>query len=71
MEFLKHIAISHDDNNDDEDEGSKGCFKQPKNRVYYSPRYRYRGIRYLVEHDKTHIGLRVVGSLKYLLGKLV
>ena len=26
LEFLKHIAISHDDNND-EDEGSKVCFK--------------------------------------------
>ena len=27
LEFLKHIAISHDDNDDDEDEVSKGCFE--------------------------------------------
>ena len=57
------------DDDDDDDEGSKSCFKSPKNRVCYSLGYQYRGIRYLVVRVKTLMGLRVVRSLKFFATK--
>ena len=54
-----------------DDDDPKSCFKSPKNHVCYSPRYWYRGIRYLVGRFKTLMGLRVNGSLKFLIGKTV